>query len=268
MLWDLMLHAPAVVTPEGADARVFFSARNELFARGETNCFRWRVSAGTKTKAPPLMEKLSLPNTAGVTSLCPLSNAVVMTSLQGSRVVSLDSSSAETPWTPTSDGLNGASSDGRWLGIFAPYTRVLHVYRLPGLEPVAHLTNDNNISNFKFSPQVNEVAVVARGRVEFWSTATWQRMRVLTNFMGLHYAPQQRGWWLMSDYRSAGLYSSDTQKPLLPLPTGMLPLAVSPDGRYLAVSLDARKLQVWDLAEVRGNLRQLGIDWEQNPAQP
>jgi WD40 repeat protein len=162
----------------------------------------------------------------------------------------------------TSNGINAASPDGRWLGIFAPYTSVLHVYRLPGLETVAHLTNDNNVLNYKFSPRGDEVAVVARGQIELWSTATWQRTRVLTNFMGLLYAPAQQGWWLTSDYRSAGLYSSRTQEPLLPLPTGMLPLAVSPDGRYLAMSVDGRKLQVWDLAEVRGNFRQLGIDWD------
>jgi serine/threonine protein kinase/WD40 repeat protein len=269
ILWDLMLRAPGVVAREGADTRVFFSARNELFASRGTNCFRWRVSAGAKANAPPLMERLTLPNSAGVMSLCPVSNAVVFTSSRGSRTVSLDSSAAaaEATWTPTANGLNGASPDGRWLGIFAPFTSVLHIYRLPGLQATAHVANEHNILNFKFSPQGDEVAVVARGQVEFWSTATWQRTRVLTNFMGLLYAPVEHGWWLTSDYRSAALYNSDTQKPLLPLPTGMLPLALSPDGRYLAVSVDARRLQVWDLAEVRGNLRQLGIDWEQNEAE-
>jgi hypothetical protein len=108
--------------------------------------------------------------------------------------------------------------------------------------------------------------LVARGQIEFWSTATWQRTRVLTNFMGLLYAPMQHGWWLTSDYRSAGLYSSRTREPLLPLPTGTLPLAVSPDGRHVAVSVDAQKLQVWDLIELRRNFRELGIDWEQNLA--
>ena len=41
----------------------------------------------------------------------------------------------------------------------------------------------------------------------------------------------------------------------------MLPLALSPDGRHLAVSLDAQRLQVWDLAEVRRQLDELGLDW-------
>jgi hypothetical protein len=46
------------------------------------------------------------------------------------------------------------------------------------------------------------------------------------------------------------------------LPTGTLPLALSADGRRLAVSVDARRLQVWDLDEVRARFRELGLDWE------
>jgi WD40 repeat protein/predicted Ser/Thr protein kinase len=81
MVWDLTLHAPAVLTEEGADSHVFFSARNELFANNATNCFRWRVSAGTKAKAPPVLERMSIPKMPSVTSLCPVSNALVLTDL-------------------------------------------------------------------------------------------------------------------------------------------------------------------------------------------
>jgi WD40 repeat protein len=48
---------------------------------------------------------------------------------------------------------------------------------------------------------------------------------------------------------------------LLPLPSGTLPLAVSPNGRYLAASVDLRRLQVWDLFEVQGHLKDLGLNW-------
>jgi hypothetical protein len=40
-----------------------------------------------------------------------------------------------------------------------------------------------------------------------------------------------------------------------------IPLAISPDGRHLAVSVDLRRMQVWDLAEVRERLGELGLDW-------
>jgi hypothetical protein len=41
----------------------------------------------------------------------------------------------------------------------------------------------------------------------------------------------------------------------------MLPMALSSDGRFLAVNVDSRKLQVWDVTEVRRQLRGLGLDW-------
>jgi hypothetical protein len=41
----------------------------------------------------------------------------------------------------------------------------------------------------------------------------------------------------------------------------MLPLALSADGQRVAVSVDAQRLQLWDLAEVRAQFRQLGLDW-------
>ena len=47
----------------------------------------------------------------------------------------------------------------------------------------------------------------------------------------------------------------------MPLPLGTYPLAVSPDGQHLAVSVDLRRLQVWDLKEARAQLAQLGLDW-------
>jgi hypothetical protein len=48
---------------------------------------------------------------------------------------------------------------------------------------------------------------------------------------------------------------------LLPLPQGLLPLALTEDGRHLAVSVEGRRLQVWNLPELRGELRKLGLDW-------
>jgi hypothetical protein len=69
--------------------------------------------------------------------------------------------------------------------------------------------------------------------------------------------------WLTQDYRAGGLHDARTLELLLPLPIGTYPLAVSPDGRLLAVSVGLRRLQVWDLEEVRRQLGQLGLDWQE-----
>jgi hypothetical protein len=140
----------------------------------------------------------------------------------------------EGRWVRTSEGVNGASPDSRWLAIFRPYTPLLYVYRLPGLERVAKLTNKANIANFVFSPLGDEVAVGSRAAVEFWSTTTWQRTREITNFVDIVFAQDGRGWWLTRDFRSAALYDARTLEALLPLPTGTLPLALSPVSRHLA----------------------------------
>jgi hypothetical protein len=67
--------------------------------------------------------------------------------------------------------------------------------------------------------------------------------------------------WLTQQFRAGGLHDARTLELLMPLPIGTYPLAVSPDGRHLAVSVDLRRLQVWDVTEVRRQLRSLGLDW-------
>jgi hypothetical protein len=137
------------------------------------------------------------------------------------------------------------------------------VYSLPSLEPVATLPHRASISGFQFSPSGEEVAIHSpRGGVEFWNTASWQRTRALTNFGGIMMSCQAGGWWLAKDLRNAALYEAETLRELLPLPPGTLPLAISPDGRHLAVAMEARRLQLWDLAELRKGFRELGVDWD------
>jgi hypothetical protein len=143
---------------------------------------------------------------------------------------------------------------------------VLHIYRLPEMIPVAHLTNQANIEGFSFSPAHNELGVTSRGHLEFWSTTNWNRTRAATSFIGipdvgLLYAQDGRNLWLAKDYRTAGLYQTHTLEPVLFLPTGMFPLALNPDGSKLAVSVDAQHLQIWDLVALCRHFAELGLDW-------
>jgi hypothetical protein len=45
------------------------------------------------------------------------------------------------------------------------------------------------------------------------------------------------------------------------LPANVLPLALSRDGRQLAVSVDEQRVQFWDLANLRAQFRELALDW-------
>jgi hypothetical protein len=208
------------------------------------------------------LQQVELKQPQGFTSLCLVSNLVVWTGSAGSQAVPLDHLAHQgQTWTPTASGINGTSPDGRWLGVFRPYTPILYVYCLPELQLVATLTNRANIRTFQFSPLSDEIVVCSRGGVEFWSTNHWQPKRELPDFIDCLYASDASAYWLSKDYRTSGLYDALTLEPLLLLHNAMLPLCLSPDGRYLVVSVDLRRLQIWDLKVLRQHLREVGLDW-------
>jgi WD40 repeat protein len=161
------------------------------------------------------------------------------------------------------------SPDGRWMAILRPFSGSLYIYSSPGLEQAAKLSHRANISEIKFSPRSDEVVVCSRASLDFWSTTSWQRTRSVTNLhaYGLFYGPDTHSLWLRRD-QGSGLFDGRTLEPRLLLPDEMVPLSVSPDGRLLAVSVDSRQLQVWNLEELRAVFRELKTDWADDPRLP
>jgi len=268
-VWDLSSKGPGVLETNAYETYFYFTPDGrELFgsrrAQRDEACFRWQLTPATNPAAPPGLTRLPLRAPKGVTSLCLASNAVVMTGTNGSQLlVPEEMEEGSERRAPTIPGVNSLSPDGRWLGVFRPYGASLYIYRLPDFEQIARLTRPTYFRYFHFSPVGDEVAITSdRTGVEFWSTTTWERTRSLTNFIGLLYAPDARALWLTKNLRTAGLYDARTLEPLLLLPNGMIPLALSADGQRVAVSVDAQRLQLWDLIEVRLRLRELGLDWK------
>jgi WD40 repeat protein len=116
-----------------------------------------------------------------------------------------------------------------------------------------------------FTPRCDELAVATYTSITFLDTNRWEPQRrfpvSLDRIPQIIFTPDGRAFWLVHDARTAVLHDTRTFETLLRLPTGTLPLAISPDGRHLAVSVDARRVQVWDLADVRKRFRELGVFW-------
>jgi len=265
-VWDLSSVGPGAVTDVKATSHLYFTPdASELFGSSrEGGWMRWQIGQGVRLggqQSAPQLQPVSLSNPNGFNSVCLASNQIVWTCSSGSRLGAFGEREMESLWTPTEAGLTGVSSDGRWLGIYGSFGTRLNIYRLPSLEPVAPLTTRTRIYNFCFSPDGNEVAVASGRLIEFWNTSNWQRTRTIADFMDVLYGKDGQTLWLIKDYSTAGLYDSKTLELLLPLPNGMLPLALSTDGRHLAVSVDLRRLQVWDLAVVRRQLAHLNLEW-------
>ncbi len=260
-VWDLARPGPAAVTKEAVDANFYFTSDGrQVFG---SSGVRWQITPATDSTSPPQLQRLPMRKPKAFSSLCLVSNKVVLIGAKSSQILGLDELDSDIDGAvPTMGGSSRVSPDGRWLGICPSYYSAVFIYTLPGLARAARLEHPANVNSFEFSPLGGEVAIYSPRRgVEFWSTATWQRTRVLTNFNKIMITPDGHGWWLIKDFRNAALYEAKTLKELLPLPVDTLPLALSADGRQLAVAIESRRLQIWNLDELRRELRNLGLDW-------
>jgi WD40 repeat protein len=262
-VWDLADKGQGALVKLEDVAQLEFTS-DQLFAHYREFCARWRVSLGTNSEEGPRLEPLPIAIPKGFVSLSLAADGVVFTGSLGSRKLpfsELNSTSPAGDWKPTVDGISTVSPDGHWLGMYRAFSSEFQFYRLPELEHVTTLKISANITGCMFSPRGNEIAVCSARGAEFWSTATWQRTHTLTGFVDALYAGTGDTCWLWAERPGAGLYRTATGELLLPLAPGMRPLATSPDGRFLAVAIEAQRLQIWDIPELRSQLRAYGLDW-------
>jgi WD40 repeat protein len=268
-LWDLTGNGAGILVKEGYEGYPYFTPDGKELLASRSHLVdsagvRWRIVAPTNSGSPPALEALPFHNPPGFAFFDLHSNSVAMTTTNGSQLLTSEQIEiGPRTWLPTIAGVNRVSPDGNCLAIYAPFSATVYLHQLPQMERLAVLTHPAPVADFRFSPGGDELALASRSGVEFWETVTWTRKRWLTNFNNIiRYTADGRGLWLMTDLRNSGLYDAHTLEPLLLLPPGLLPLATTADGQRLAVSVDTRQLQVWDLAAVRTRLREMGMDWE------
>jgi WD40 repeat protein len=221
-VWDLTAGGPGALDENAHAVHCFFTPDGrELFGSrsrrpGNDDCFRWRITPATDAGGTPQLERLQLHKPVGFAFLSLSSNSVVMTSTNGTQVLASEEvETGKEVWSRTYAGINRVSPDARWVGIFRHFSPSLYVYRLPGLERVAKL-NLWPTSISSSSPRwADEVALFSKRGVELWSTATWERTRLLTNL------PTRSSTRPMAEFLAhpqpgiAGLYDARTLKPRL-----------------------------------------------------
>jgi WD40 repeat protein len=267
-LWDLSRDAPAAMATNlfNPPTPMFAPNTSELLFFWREGITRWRVGAGAELDAPP--EVTSLPTYhPGSVSYAGFSGDTLVFGTHEGPVLVPRAALATGPGKLINIANSRArvSPNGLWLAF---QNQVPPGYGFYGLNPWREgrfVQVEAEVLTEAFTPQSDELAVATYTSITFLDTNRWEVQRrfpvVLDRNAQIIFMPDGKAFWLVYDARTAALHDSRTFETLLPLPAGMLPLATSPDGRHLAVSVDARRVQVWDLAEVRKGFRELGVFW-------
>ncbi len=271
-VWNLEADSPPALVPASSRRWVFFSGDSrELFAverdeGGRTQLGRWRLQPGVEVATPPRLVPLPVPALPGLTRGTVLGDQLCLTGTNGVHFLArsnLDSGPVQTVRVPA--GWGYFSPDGRWMAMRHDFSKEVRVYRMPAVEEVARVQLSNFVMFIAFPTDGGEMLVIHRSGIDWFDTATWKPTRrqpgspVAGSFA--LYTPDGLGIWTVTHYRNGVLLDRRTLEPILPLPNDMLPLALSPDGQQLAVSIDGRRVQVWNLEKLRHELAKLRLDW-------
>jgi hypothetical protein len=274
--------APAVAGLTGHATPFFSPDSSELFAYNIERLARWRLQAGANSL--PRLEMLATPETDRVRSAQFVGQSLVLAAnggvlvfpgtdtsrpaFAGPEPVDSASNAGPSAWPgPEFIRLGSAhasvSADGKWL--VATKSDSLWYYSSDPWSKRGAIPVDSEILDHAFVPGDGELAIATASGLTFVDTRDWKPQRrlpvALDRRARVLFAPDGRTFWLAHDLRTAALYDMRTFAPLLPLAPGVLPLAVSADGRQLLVSLDSRRLQLWDWTILRRELAELGLGW-------
>jgi WD40 repeat protein len=266
-LWDLTQESPAAVSIEARNPTPFFSPDgSQLFAFWNDGFARWQITPDAD--ALPKLTSLPLYKPSRIYSAGFAGETLVLGLPDGAMLVP----AANIFGGPGSPKITGyadgeISSNGAWLALRKASQGYVAVYNVNPWHALKNVSCDAQVLAVTFTPQNDELVVATYSSVTFLDTNRWEVQRrfpiALDRNAQLIFSPNGRAFWLVHDARTAALHDTQTFEKLLLLPGGTIPLAVSPDGIHLGVSVDARRVQVWDLMKVRRNLRELGLDWKE-----
>jgi WD40 repeat protein len=260
-VWDLSSDTLPVVAPMTEHATPFFSPDSrELFAYSIERLGRWRLERADDSS--PRLRELPVPETGRVHSGQFSGQSLILAANAGLLVYpSADEARREVLGIFSVHA--SISFGGKWL--VATRADRMNVYTFQPWSLLKHIPVDSEIVDHVFSPSDDELAIATASGVSFVNARDWKTQRRLPAALDRRarvlFAPDGRSFWLAHDARTAALHDARALALLLPLTPGVLPLAVSPDGNRLLVSIDGRRLQLWDWAALRRELEELGLGW-------
>jgi WD40 repeat protein len=262
-VWDLSRDAPPAVAAMTEHATPFFSPDGrELFAYNAERLARWRVEEAVDSS--PRLRELPVPETGRVHSGQFSGQSLVLAANAGLLVYpSADEARREVLGIYSVHA--SISFGGKWL--VATRADRMNVYTFRPWSLFKYIPVDSEILDHAFSPSDDELAIATASGVSFVEARDWKTQRrlpvALDRRARVLFAPDGRSFWLAHDTRTAALHDTRTLALLLPLTPGVLSLATSPDGNRLLVSINSRRLQLWDWATLRQELKELGLGWSQ-----
>lgn len=260
-VWDLSGDTPPAVAAMTEHATPFFSPDSrELFAYNLERLGRWRLEGGADS--PPRLRELPVPETGRVHSGQFSGQSLILAANAGLLVYpSADEARREVLGIFSVHA--SISFGGKWL--VATRADRMNVYTFRPWSLFKYIPVDSEILDHCFSPSDNELAIATASGVSFVDARDWTTQRRLPAALDRHarilFAPDSRSFWLAHDARTAALHDTRTLALLLPLTPGVLPLAISPDGSRLLVSIDSRRLQLWNWTKLCRELEELGLGW-------